>query len=69
VRALVGREIEAARQRHAEANFKLRTHYPPVVIQRAWRALMGARVLDITDAEDPDGCRREYVMYAREFVA
>ena len=68
VRALVGREIEAARQRHAEAKFKLRTHYPPVTIGRAWRAVMGTRVLDILDAEDPSGCRREIVMYARELV-
>jgi hypothetical protein len=40
-----------------------------VTIQRAWRALMNGRILDILDAEDPSGCRREIVMYAKEFAA
>lgn len=68
VRALVGREIEAARQLHAEAKLKIRTHYPTVTIKRSWRALTGTRILDITDAEDPTGRRRELVIFAREFV-
>lgn len=68
VRALVGREIEASRSLHAEAKFKLRTHYPPVTVERAWRGVMGTRVLDILDAEDPTGQRRELVMHAREFT-
>jgi SPP1 family predicted phage head-tail adaptor len=68
VRALVGREIEAARSRHAEAKFKLRTHYPPVTIEREWRAVMGTRILDIIDAEDPTGERREIVITAKEWV-
>lgn len=69
VRALVGREIEAARQLNAEAKFKIRTHFPTTVtIQRAWRAVMGTRILDIIDAEDPTGERREIVVTAKEWT-
>jgi SPP1 family predicted phage head-tail adaptor len=69
VRALVGREIEAARQLNAEAKFKIRTHFPTTVtVKREWRAVMGTRILNIIDAEDPTGERRELVITASEWV-
>lgn len=68
VRPLSGRELEAAQQLHAEARWKIRTHYPSVTIKRAMRAVIGTRTLDILDAEDPVGKRREFVMLAKEWV-
>lgn len=68
VRAMQGRELEIARQTWPEAQFKLRGWYPSVVIHREDRALWGERVLDILDAEDPGGRRREIAMVAREFT-
>jgi SPP1 family predicted phage head-tail adaptor len=68
VTALVGREIEVARQLNAEAKFKLRLHFPPVTVEREWRAVMGTRALNIIDAEDPTGERRELVVTAKEWV-
>lgn len=65
---LQGRELEAAQQIHAEARFKLRTHYPPATITRAMRAVIGGRILDILDAEDPGNKQREFVMIAKEWV-
>lgn len=64
---LSGRELDAAQQLHAEARWKLRTHYPSVAIQRAMRAVVGAQILDILDAEDPGGKRREFVMICKEW--
>lgn len=68
VRALVGQEMQSVQQAWAEARFKIRTYYPPAEIRREDRAVWGSRVLDILDAEDPDGVRRELVIYAREFT-
>ncbi len=64
VRAMTGRELEAAQQLHAEARWKMQTHYPSVTIKREMRAVFGSppRVLDILDAEDPTGKRREMVL-------
>ena len=69
VRALMGREFEAVSQRWAEARFKIRLPWVSGV-QREDRILFGSpeRTLDILDAEDPDGQRRELVIYAREVV-
>ena len=66
---LSGRELESAQQIHAEARFRIRTHYPSVTITRAMRAVIGARVLDILDAEDPGNKQREFIMLAKEWVA
>jgi SPP1 family predicted phage head-tail adaptor len=68
VRPLSGRELEAARQIHAEARLELKTHYPSVTIKRAMRAMIGTRILDILDAEDPVGKQREFVMLTKEWV-
>ena len=68
VRPMSGRELEAAQQIHAEARWKIRTHYPSVTIKRAMRAMIGTRTLDILDAEDPVGKHREFVMIAKEWV-
>jgi SPP1 family predicted phage head-tail adaptor len=68
--ALIGREFETAQQKWAEARFKCRMPYPPsgFTIQRADRIAWGSRTLDILDAEDPDGMRREIVIYAQEVL-
>lgn len=68
VRAMQGRELEAAGQRWAEARFKVETWYPPTPIRRSDRILWGTRTLDVLDAEDPAGVRRSIVIYAREVV-
>lgn len=68
VRAMQGRELESARQVWPEAQFKLRGWYPPTTIRREDRGLWGERVLDILDAEDPGGRRREIMMVARELT-
>ena len=68
VTPMSGRELEAAQQIHAEARWKIKTHYPSVTIKRAMRAMIGTRILDILDAEDPAGKQREFVMLAKEWV-
>lgn len=70
VLALQGRELEAAQQVNANARWRIRTQFTPNVtqIKREWRALMGTRILDILDAEDPFGTRREFVVIAKEWV-
>jgi SPP1 family predicted phage head-tail adaptor len=68
VRPMSGRELEAAQQIHAEARWKIKTHYPSVTIKRAMRAVIGTRILDILDAEDPGNKEREFVMIAKEWV-
>ena len=68
VLALQGRELEAAQQINANARWRIRSHFPPTPIGREWRAVMGTRVLDILDAEDPFGTRREFVVIAKEWV-
>lgn len=68
VRAMVGQELQSVQQTFAEARFKLRTYYPQTPIKREDRAIWQGRTLDILDAEDPDGVRRELVIYAREWT-
>jgi head-tail adaptor len=68
VRAMQGKELEAAGQRWAEARFKIETWTPPVPLQRSDRLLWGTRVLDILDAEDPAGAGRTILIYCREVL-
>jgi SPP1 family predicted phage head-tail adaptor len=69
VRAMQGRELEASQQTWAEARFKVRMRYQPgVTINRKDRITWGSRTLDILDAEDPDGRKREFVMVCKEYV-
>ena len=70
VRAMTGRELESVQQRWAEARFKVRMPFmKDLTIQRDYRAAWGTRKLDILDVEDPDGMRRELIMYCKEFVS
>ena len=69
VRAMTGRELERAQQRWAEARFRIRLpFYNGMTIQRDYRACWGTRKLNILDAEDPDGMRREIIAYCKELV-
>jgi SPP1 family predicted phage head-tail adaptor len=63
-----GRELNSARQTFAEAKYVIRTFRPPVTIERAWRAIKDGGFLNILDAGDPFGTRREVLIIAREFV-
>ncbi len=67
VRAMVGRELQAAQETFAEARWKVLMRYQPD-IKREHRILWGTRTLDILDAEDPDQRGRELLMYCREVV-
>lgn len=66
VRAMAGREMEAANQTVAEARFKIRTWKPETTINREDRIVWDGRTLDILDVEDPSGVGREIVILARE---
>jgi len=73
IRALQGRELEAARQLYAEAVFEITMDHPlsGYTLQRKDIILWGSpgRILDILDCEDPDQRRREVVIMAKEYTS
>ncbi len=67
VRALQGREMQAAQQKWSDAKFRVETRYQPGVSFSTDRSIeWGSRTLDILSAEDPDGMQRRMVIYCRE---
>lgn len=70
IMALVGKELEIARQLWAEARFRLILDHPlnGYTLQRADIVTWGTRTLDILDAEDPDQQRRQVIVTAKELV-
>ena len=70
VRALAGRQLEAARQLYAEARFQIRMRRDTAQnFQRKDKIYWGSRVLDLLDVEDPNQYQREIVMLAKEYVS
>jgi SPP1 family predicted phage head-tail adaptor len=65
--ALVGRELELAQQRWAEARFRVEMHYI-TGIKREMRGLWGTRYLNVIDAEDPWGTGMVLHVVAKEWV-
>lgn len=70
---LVGRELAAQQQRHAEARFKLTCRFPQsFVVKREyvirWHDSLRERFYNIVDAEDSDGRRQQMVMYLSEYT-
>ena len=68
VKAMQGRELDAAMQRWAEARFKVRMHYNTYGIERADRIYWGTNTLDILDIGDALGDQRWLIAYCKEFV-
>lgn len=69
-----GREFASVQQVHAEVVLLFRMRFQPgLVVKRQdrlqWLLSTGDRVLDIVDAEDPDGRRREFQIACKELVA
>lgn len=72
VKSLQGREVEATRQRWAEAQFHVKQHYVPGMerIDRGYWLVDGAvQYLDILDIQDPVGTGRFQVIMAKEWVS
>ncbi len=64
--ALQGRELQAAQQRWSDARFKVEMQYLAGVTTDMDILDDEDRVLDILDAQDPEGCRNRLVMYCSE---
>lgn len=71
VEALNGGELAAARQRFAEARYKITMRYQPdVTFTRIMTITWGTQTLDILDIQQPDGYRsRELVFTCKDHVA
>lgn len=76
VMALQGSEAFSVQQRNAEARHKIMMRFQPNIEFRRADGIVrdewdgsSAPDLDILDVMDPDGRRRELVIYAREFTA
>ena len=68
IRAMDGRELEAAQQTFAEARFKIVMRDEGTDFRRADRITWGTRTLEILDVEDPDTRNREFHLVCREYV-
>lgn len=71
IRALAGRELEAAQQIFAEARFRVEIEHPldEYTLQRKDKITWGSRTLDILDVEDPTQTRRSQVILAKEHTS
>lgn len=68
VEALQGRELESARQRWAEARYKITMRKQAVTFTRKMTGLWNGRHLNILDVQDVGGnSRPEVMMYAMDF--
>lgn len=69
VEGLAGRELEAAQQIWAEAQFRVTVHYiNGKDINREDRLYWGSRILEIGDVRDPYGNRATIFILCKELV-
>lgn len=70
IRPLRGQEREQGQQLTAEAQFEITMEHPleQYTLRSNDIATWGTRTLDLIVPEDPDGRRRQVVMYAKEYV-
>ena len=65
VRDLVGKNFYAAAQEKLEVGPEVRIRWRRDV-KSTWRVVFGKRTLEVNQAQDPDGRRRELVLYCKE---
>lgn len=69
IRALQGRELEAAQQTWAEARFRIDMRYQRGSdFRRKDRIVWGSRTLDVLDVEDPDQRQRRLILTCKEYA-